>query len=679
MYLVIIFLTLVSSILAGLFGTYIKYNFLSKLSLLSIISSMFLSFYIFYEVGFAQAPCYITLISWINLDLLDLYWGFVFDSLTIIMLVVITLISSLVHIYSLAYMQTDPHLPRFISFISLFTFFMLILITADNLLQMFVGWEGVGLCSYLLINFWFTRIEANKAAMKAIIVNRIGDFGLTFGILILFSLIKVLDFDTIFLLSPFLVDLPLTVWSYQFDLLNIICFFLFIGAIGKSAQIGLHTWLPDAMEGPTPVSALIHAATMVTAGIFLILRCSPLFELAPTILILITFIGALTAFFGATAGLLQNDLKKVIAYSTCSQLGYMVFTCGLSSYSVSLFHLMNHAFFKALLFLSAGVIIHAINDEQDMRKMGGFLKLFPFTYIMFILASLALTGFPFLAGFYSKDVLIELAFASYTIKGLFAWWLGTLTAYLTAFYSVRLLVLTFIVRTNTYKSFIYFIHEPTFFMTISLIVLAFGSLFSGYLTKDLLIGLGTSFWQNALMLFPIHNYFYIAEFLDESLKSVPLIFSISGSIFASIGYFIDFFRRGKLYLIVQLDKFIYSFFIQSWFFNKIYTNYIVKRFLDYSFRFTFQFLDRGVFELIGPFGFLYLSTFLLKNRNTIDMPQNRFEIFLFPFSLSLLLGLFIFLIPTLLTFVFLLLKDVITILSYISIFCVFLQFFIFFF
>ena len=342
-----------------------------------MLISSFLSFFIFYEVILCQSICSLKIFPWIESNLLIIYWGFLFDNLTAVMLVVVTFVSLLVHIYSVSYMEEDPHLSRFMSYLSLFTFFMLILITADNLIQMFLGWEGVGLASYLLINFWYTRIQANKSAMKAIIINRIGDLGLSLGIAAIFLNFNTLDFPTIFSLVPY-VSLETNIFlNYEFNKITIISLLIFVGAIGKSAQIGLHTWLPDAMEGPTPVSALIHAATMVTAGVFVLLRCSPLLEYSENALIIITIMGVLTAFMAATIGVVQNDLKKVIAYSTCSQLGYMVFSIGLSNYSVSLFHLMNHAFFKALLFLSAGSVIHALSNEQDMRKMGGLLKVIP--------------------------------------------------------------------------------------------------------------------------------------------------------------------------------------------------------------------------------------------------------------------------------------------------------------
>ncbi|CAN1788756.1 NADH-ubiquinone oxidoreductase chain 5 [Linum perenne] len=385
------------------------------------------------------------------------------------MLIVVTFISSLVHLYSISYMSEDPHSPRFMCYLSILTFFMPMLVTGDNSLQLFLGWEGVGLASYLLIHFWFTQLQADKAAIKAMLVNRVGDFGLAPGISGCFTLFQTVDFP------PFLL--------MRLNAITLICILLLIGAVGKSAQIGSHTWSPDAMEGPTPVSASIHAATMVTAGVFMIARCSPLFEYSPTALIVITFAGAMTSFLAATTGILQNDLNRVIAYSTCSQLGYMIFACGISNYSVSVFHLMNHAFFKALLFLSAGSVIHAMSDEQDMRKMGGLASSFPFTYAMMLMGSLSLIGFPFLTGFYSKDVILELAYTKYTISGNFAFWLGSVSVLFTSYYSFRSLFLTFLVPTNSFGRDIVRCHDAPIPMAIPLILLALGSLFVGYLAK----------------------------------------------------------------------------------------------------------------------------------------------------------------------------------------------------
>jgi len=395
MYLSIVFLPLIGSFSAGLFGRFLGPLGSGFVSSFCVFLTFSLSLFTFYEVAFLGSPCYITVLNWFNSEYLFASWGFQFDTLTVVMLIVVSFISSLVHLYSLEYMSHDPHLPRFMSYLSLFTFFMLILVTADNFLQLFCGWEGVGLCSFLLINFWFTRIQANKAAIKAMIVNRIGDFGLALGIFSIYILFNSVEYSTVFSLVPFYEKTSICFLGFEFHGLTLIAFLLFVGAMGKSAQLGLHSWLPDAMEGPTPVSALIHAATMVTAGVFLLARCSPIFEFASNALLFVSFLGAMTAFFAATTGLLQNDLKRVIAYSTCSQLGYMIFACGISNYSVGIFHLSNHAFFKALLFLGAGSVIHAVADEQDIRRMGGLKKYLPFTFAVMSIGSFALMGFPF--------------------------------------------------------------------------------------------------------------------------------------------------------------------------------------------------------------------------------------------------------------------------------------------
>jgi len=435
------------------------------------------------------------------------------------MLFVVLIVSSLVHLYSTAYMSEDPHTSRFMSYLSLFTFFMLILVSSENLISLFLGWEGVGLCSYLLISFWFTRTAANKAAIKAMIVNRVADLALTIGIIAAFFIFQSVEFAPIFGLAPFATNLSL------------VTFLLFVGAMGKSAQIGLHTWLPDAMEGPTPVSALIHAATMVTAGVFLIIRCSALFEQTPDVLLFITFIGAATAFMAATSGLLQNDLKKIIAYSTCSQLGYMVFICGLSGYAISFFHLTNHAFFKALLFLSAGAVIHAISNEQDLRRLGGLTRLLPFTYTMFVIGSLALMGFPFLTGFYSKDLILEVVAGQLTVPASFAYWVGLVTALFTAFYSFRLLYLAFYSPSRSPYAYLTHTHELSPNLAIPLAILALGSIFFGFFARDLFIGFGTMFWNGAIPVSPSSQI--AGEFLSAGVKLVPLI----GSIMAVLAVF----------------------------------------------------------------------------------------------------------------------------------------------
>ena len=601
MYLVLVFLPLIGSLTAGLFGRKIgpKGSAITTVILLFVTFSM--SVFAFYEVALIGCPTYIKLMTWINSETLNVDWGFQFDSLTVTMCCIVTFVSTLVHFYSTEYMSHDPHLPRFMSYLSLFTFFMLILVTADNFVQMFVGWEGVGLCSYLLINFWFTRIQANKAAIKAMVLNRIGDFSLVLGILVIFVKYKAVDYSTVFALTPFFVVEEFVFLNFTFNLIDIIGFLLFIGAIGKSAQLGLHTWLPDAMEGPTPVSALIHAATMVTAGVFLIARSSPLFEYTPNMLKIITVLGACTAFFAATVGLLQNDLKRVIAYSTCSQLGYMVFACGLSNYSVGVFHLANHAFFKALLFLGAGSVIHAVADEQDMRKMGGLKTLVPYTYSMMVIGSLALIGFPFLTGFYSKDVILEVAYGKYTTEGHFSYILGSIGAFLTAFYSTRLLYLTFLSNPNGYKSVISAAYDSSYQICIALGLLSIPSMFIGFYSKDMIIGLGTDFWGNALFVLPQNMNMIDAEFIKHIYKVLPVILSICGVIFSFLLYTFGNKILFK-FKVSFLGKKIYNFLNKKWFFDKVYNEHIAQFFFKFGYNVSYKIVDRGIIELFGPMG-----------------------------------------------------------------------------
>ena len=617
MYLSIIFFPLIGSFCASFLGRYLGKQGAAIVTTTLVGLSAIFSFVIFFEVVLCHSVCVITLFSWMESNVLNIYWGFLFDSLTAVMLVVVTFISSLVHLYSISYMNNDPHLPRFMSYLSLFTFFMLILITADNYVQLFVGWEGVGLASYLLINFWYSRIQANKAAMKAMIVNRIGDFGISLAIALLFFVFQTLDFSIIFNLIPTVIHENFIFFGFSINKVTLISILIFVGAVGKSAQIGLHTWLPDAMEGPTPVSALIHAATMVTAGVFVILRSSPILEYSNFALFIITLFGCLTAFMAATIGVVQNDIKKVIAYSTCSQLGYMIFACGLSNYTISLFHLMNHAFFKALLFLSAGSVIHAIADEQDMRKMGGLVKIIPVTYIMIIIGSLALMGFPFLTGFYSKDILLELSFGTYYFTGLFAYWLGIISAFFTAFYSIRLIYLTFLKITNADRNIISAAHESDILMMLPLFILAFGSIFVGFIAKDLFLGMGVDTWNHALFQIVSHSSFIEAEFLPFYIKLIPFIFSLSGVFLAIVLYNIYEIKFIKLSS-YKFFYYLYSFFSKKWYFDVIYNYFIVHNILYLGYNITFKLIDRGFIELLGPLGITRLIGIISKQISSLQ-------------------------------------------------------------
>jgi len=576
--------------------------------------------------------------SWIPTESLNIQWCFYFDSLTSIMLIVVTFISSLVHLYSTEYMEHDPHLPRFMSYLSLFTFFMLILITANNFLQMFVGWEGVGLSSYLLINFWFTRIQANKSAIKAMLVNRVGDFFILLALFTIYIVFNTLDYDIVFNLVPLMLNKTLLIANIDFAVIDIICIFLFLGAMGKSAQLGLHTWLPDAMEGPTPVSALIHAATMVTAGVFLLARCSFIFEYSPIALNFIMLVGSATAFFASTTGLFQNDMKKVIAYSTCSQLGYMIFACGLSSYEVGVFHLSNHAFFKALLFLGAGSVIHAVADEQDMRKMGGLKNLLPFSYSIMLIGSLALIGFPFLTGFYSKDTILEIAYAKYTVIGHFCYFLGTFAAFFTAFYSTRLLFLVFLSEPNGNRVSILNAHEGSWRMTLPLFILSLFSISIGYLTKELFIGFGTNFWQSSIFMLPQNYLLSDIEFIDLLFKQLPLILTLSG---VSVAYFLYALNLESYYIIKKEKayKYIYNFLSRKWYFDRIYNQFIGQNSLYFGYHIAYKDIDRGLIEIVGPSGIIYLIN---EIQNTVKNYQtgNIFH-YLFLFFLSIVIIVFV--------------------------------------
>ena len=603
MYLLLVFLPLAGSLQAGLLGRFLGSKGAAIITTGCVASSALLSWTTFYEVALSGSMCHVPLSSWFSSELFDAAWGFYFDTLTVVMLVVITSVSTLVHLYGVSYMSHDPHVPRFMSYLSIFTFFMVMLVSSDNFLQIFFGWEGVGLASYLLINFWFTRLQASKSSIKAMLMNRIGDVGLALGIMALFSLCQTVSFAPAFACAPLLAGTTLFFCNFEVDGLTLVSILLFIGCVGKSAQLGLHTWLPDAMEGPTPVSALIHAATMVTAGVFMIARCSPIFEQAPIALAVVACLGAMTCFFAATTGLVQNDIKRVIAYSTCSQLGYMVFACGVSQYSVGVFHLVNHAFFKALLFLGAGSVIHALSNEQDMRKMGGVVKLLPFTYSIMLIGSLSLVGFPFLTGFYSKDVILEVACATYTTSGNIAYWLGSICVALTAYYSFRLLFLTFFAPTNLHKSNLLDVHDAPPLMAVPLVLLALGSIFLGYLGKDMMIGVGTNFWGNSLLVLPQNLALLESEYIPQMQKLTPLAATfLGGGLAYLLNYPFAFARIGYKIKIGSVGRRLYTLLNKRWFFDKVYNDFVGQGGLDFGYNTSWKRLDKGCFEIIGPYG-----------------------------------------------------------------------------
>lgn len=610
MLVLILLLPLLGFFSGSLFGVFLG-RVVCTITTLSVLVSLVLSFFLFISILSTGVIYKVDTCLWLATDSISVNWCFCFDSLTSIMLIVITFVSTAVHLYSVEYMEQDPHLPRFMSYLSLFTFFMLLLVSANNFLQMFVGWEGVGLCSYLLINFWFTRIQANKAAIKAMLVNRVGDFFLLLSLFSIYFVFNSLDYDVVFSLTPLVLDTKIVIGVFEVPALDLICCLLFLGAMGKSAQIGLHTWLPDAMEGPTPVSALIHAATMVTAGIFLIVRCSYLFEFSPIILNLIIFVGSVTCFFAATTGLFQNDIKRIIAYSTCSQLGYMIFACGLSSYEVGLFHLSNHAFFKALLFLGAGSIIHAVADEQDIRKMGGLRRVLPFSYSVMIVGSLALIGFPFLTGFYSKDAILEVAYAKYNLLGHFSYFLGLFAAFCTSFYSTRLLFLVFLSEPNGSRLVLTNAHEASWFMGVPLLVLSAITIVLGFLTRDLFIGFGTNFWGQSIFVLPQNYVLSDIEFIPLYYKLLPLNISILGTFFS---YFLYSFDLSTFYSVKKLRDFriFYNFLSKKWYFDRIYNQVLVQSTLHLGYHYTYKEMDRGLIEKIGPSGIIECTKYVSK-------------------------------------------------------------------
>ncbi|MBO0335023.1 NADH-quinone oxidoreductase subunit L [Sneathiella sp. CAU 1612] len=599
MYVLIVFLPLLAALIAGLFGRAIGDRGSQLITCTAVIISALLSWVALYQIAFQQTTEVVELLTWIDSGDFDVNWMLRIDSLTAVMLVVVNTVSSVVHVYSIGYMAHDPHKPRFMSYLSLFTFAMLMLVTSDNFVQLYFGWEGVGLASYLLIGFWFKKPTANAAAIKAFVVNRVGDFGFALGIMAIYLVFDSVSFDDVFAAASSQVGQTFEFLGYQVDILTTICLLLFIGAMGKSAQIGLHTWLPDAMEGPTPVSALIHAATMVTAGVFMVARCSPIFEYSPDALMVVTVVGASTAFFAATVGLVQNDIKRVIAYSTCSQLGYMFFAIGVGAYPVAIFHLFTHAFFKALLFLGAGSVIHAVSDEQDMRKMGGLWRHIKITYAMMWIGSLALAGVPFFAGYYSKDAIIESAFASGSPFGMYAFWMGVAAAVLTAFYSWRLLFMTFHGEPRASKEVMSHIHESGNVMLIPLYVLAAGAIFAGMGFYGPMVGHGyEAFWGEALFFIPENHIMHDFHDVPGWVIATPLIATALGILVA----FNMYIRRTDIP--VQLAKThsaLYQFLLNKWYFDELY-DFILVRPAKAIGRFLWNFGDGKVIDGLGPDG-----------------------------------------------------------------------------
>ena len=626
MELSILFLPLIASIISGFFGKYIGDRNSEYVTSGLVSISALLSIFVLYQVIVNQYEENIVIATWINSGSLDVNWSMLIDPLSAVMLVVVTSVSSLVHIYSIGYMSHDPHKPRFMAYLSLFTFAMLMLVTSDNFIQLFFGWDGVGLCSYFLIGFWFKKESANAAAIKAFVVNRVGDFGFALGIFLIFYLFGTVNYSEVFQQIPTVGDKNLSFLGFKIKAIDLICLLLFIGAMGKSAQILLHTWLPDAMEGPTPVSALIHAATMVTAGVFLVVRCSPIYEYSPLILNLITIVGMTTAFFAATVALVQTDIKKIIAYSTCSQLGYMFFAAGVGAYNVAMFHLFTHAFFKALLFLGSGSVIHAFKDEQDINNMGGVWKKLPYTYALMIIGTLALTGFPFLSGFYSKDAIIEFAYLKGNTTGFYAAGIGIFTAFLTSIYSWRLIFKTFHGSYNNKNVKIEETHESPLVMLIPLVLLSIGAIFAGFLFKDLFIGHGGEnlFWAESIkFLEPLSTEHPPTWFL--LLTPCLVLLSIP------IAYYLFVKNKELPNSIVNMNRPLYKFLVNKWYFDELYEVIFINPSKKLGL-FFWKFCDGKLIDGFGPDG---ISSFIKK----CSIKANKFQSgFIYQYAFIMLLG-----------------------------------------
>jgi NADH-ubiquinone oxidoreductase chain 5 len=591
MYLSIIILPLLGSLVSGFLGRKVGVTGSHFVTCTCLILSSLLMTIAFYEVGLSGSPVHINLGSWIESEIMSISWEFYFDQLTVSLGLAVLYCSSLIHIYSIDYLSSDPHNQRFFSYLSAFTAGMLLLICGGNYFVMFVGWEAIGVVSYLLINYYFTRIQANKAAILAFTMNRGGDMLMSIGFFAIFALFGSLNYSIIFSIVPYINETAI----------SIVGLLLLGGALAKSANIPLHSWLPGSMEAPTPVSALLHAATLVTAGIYLLLRSSPILEFSPTVLLVITLIGSTTAFFAATCGLLQNDLKRIIAFSTISQLGYMMMAIGISQYNVALLHTVNHAFFKALLFLGAGAVIHSFADQQDVRRMGGLIKFLPFTYSVMLVGSLSLLATPYLTGFYSKDLILELAYGQYSFSGMYAFILGSITAGITAFYSFRLISLVFLTTPNGSKQSYLNSHESNIIVIIPLLILALFSIFFGYVFSDLFVGVGSDFFGNSLFIHPNNISIIEAEFsINPVIKLLPAILSLTGATLALLLY-----HKSPEFIIgltdTSLGRKIYSFLNGKYYFDVIYNHYIVSAGLKLGYTISKQ-IDRGSIELLGPYG-----------------------------------------------------------------------------
>ncbi len=665
MELLAVFAPLFAFIIAGLFGKHIGALGCQIVTCTSVVIAALASITLFFDVIMTENMVdgsYVTVLgSWLSSGDFNVSWALRIDQLSVVMMCVVNIVSACVHIYSVGYMSHDKSKGRFMAYLSLFTFAMLMLVTSDNLLQLFFGWEGVGVASYLLIGFWNHKHSANAAAQKAFIVNRVGDFGLALGIMAIFVVFGSIEFSEIFDNPAQYADITMAFLGFELHALTVICLLLFMGAVGKSAQLGLHTWLPDAMEGPTPVSALIHAATMVTAGVFLVARFSPIFEYAPLALMVVAVLGATTAFVAATIALTQFDIKRVIAYSTMSQLGYMFFALGVSAYGAAIFHLMTHAFFKALLFLGAGSVIHAMSNEQDMRNMGGLWKKIPITYVLMLIGSLALVGIWPFAGYFSKDIVLEAAWADNTWFGHYAYWMGIAAAFMTAFYSWRLIIMTFHGKSRASEKILSHVHESPSIMILPLVVLAIGSIFAGSVFYGGFVGSaydkhasassysnimpaaggGASsethganawskeyFWHDSIKVLPANDTVEAAHYVPFWVKKMPLVVGILGILLA---YFVYMFRAGISTNIARIFKPLYVLFFNKWFFDPLYNVIFVRPAIAWGHAFSKS--DKSIVDGIGADG---VAAFSVRASKALSRFQSGY---LYQYALVMMISL----------------------------------------
>ncbi len=630
MALAVVFLPLVAAIIAGFFGRAIGDRGSQVVTCGALLLSAALGLLVFRGILAAPGPQIIPLFQWIVAGGVDVAWSIRLDTLSGVMIVVVTVVSSMVHVYSIGYMAEDKSIPRFMAYMSLFTFFMLALVTSDNFVQLFFGWEGVGLMSYLLVGFWYDRPSANAAAIKAFFVNRVGDFGFSLGIFAVFVIFGTLNFPEVFARAPKVVGTTMDFLGWRVNSLTLASILLFVGAMGKSAQIPLHTWLPDAMEGPTPVSALIHAATMVTAGVFMVARLSPLFEYAPTALVVVGVIGGTTSMFAASIAMAQNDIKKVVAYSTCSQLGYMFIAGGVSAYAAGIFHLFTHAFFKGLLFLCCGAVIHAMGGEQDMRRMGGLWRKTPVTYVTMWVGALSLSAIPPFSGYWSKDTILDAAWASGTAAGRYGWCLGTLAAFMTAFYISRVMFMTFHGEPRAGEEAMHHAHDAPWVMLIPLIVLAIGAAFFGWLGYDYFVGAESAqFWKAAILVLPGHDALAKAEQIPAVIAYLPLVAAIVGIAIAYVFYIVN--PRIPVRL-AQRFRLLYLFLLNKWYFDELYDRLFVRPAMALGDG-LWKSGDGALIDGLGPNGVASLTRDLARQASRLQSG------YLYHYAFAMLIGL----------------------------------------